>query len=685
MNNDKAKKELPPVLEKARELLIVDPDEAERLSLIGLQESEERHSVLGQAKAYNLLSAICKERGDIQDGLDYNMKALALFEEAGEVRGQAIALNSIAGLYRHLRRYDESLDFSRQALKLYQEVKNERGVASCYGQIAAVYGYTGKYEKSIEMCMMAINIDRKLGNVRDVASHSANIGSSYSALNQNEEALPYLLEAVEILREYPDPGTQSHALTALSDCLLELKRFDETEAALDEVDELNEKYGMKVFLREAAEIRARLYEERGDLPKAIEAYKKYAETINTYHQNIHSEELVMLQTKFDVQQKMRETEMERLKNVELKKAYEDLAEAQDELIKKERMAAFGEIAQRIAHEVQNPLNFINNFSGTTLECYRNSRNTSISIRYRRKHRHFLRIWSASILLSLITVPKWRRWSRSFYGRHRMPSDSSCYLWKKCLMKRLQHLSLIVFSILVFSCQSTDNKVEENQNGQPNEKESAPAAPVSNEPSDEVSSWIGGMAKYEDDTGGVVDVTINDIAMYITDEGYLVVGKFKGVNEAGEKISIDKTDAMKLNGWTELETFENFMIGSGDYMTDVHHMTYAKMDVDEGLYNCVNSIESTEVLSGDSFKGEVEDKDGQWCMGIPYFYCDLRTSTCGYNIDSITNCVGGAFNCHCSSEAVPGNDCFTTVSNFCIRINCDLYCKHLRWGWCECAD
>jgi signal transduction histidine kinase len=43
-------------------------------------------------------------------------------------------------------------------------------------------------------------------------------------------------------------------------------------------------------------------------------------------------------------------------------AFKKLEETQEQLIKSEKMAAFGMVATRVAHEIQNPLNFVNNFS-----------------------------------------------------------------------------------------------------------------------------------------------------------------------------------------------------------------------------------------------------------------------------------------------------------------------------------
>ena len=52
---------------------------------------------------------------------------------------------------------------------------------------------------------------------------------------------------------------------------------------------------------------------------------------------------------------------------ELKQSLENLKETQAQLVQSEKLASLGELTAGIAHEIQNPLNFVNNFSELSLE------------------------------------------------------------------------------------------------------------------------------------------------------------------------------------------------------------------------------------------------------------------------------------------------------------------------------
>src|SRR4029078_11697074 len=56
-----------------------------------------------------------------------------------------------------------------------------------------------------------------------------------------------------------------------------------------------------------------------------------------------------------------------IRTEELSRSLNDLKSTQAQLIQSEKMASLGQLTAGIAHEIQNPLNFVNNFSEINTE------------------------------------------------------------------------------------------------------------------------------------------------------------------------------------------------------------------------------------------------------------------------------------------------------------------------------
>jgi signal transduction histidine kinase len=71
---------------------------------------------------------------------------------------------------------------------------------------------------------------------------------------------------------------------------------------------------------------------------------------------------------------------------ELGKSLKDLRTTQDRLVQTQKLASLGQLTAGIAHEIKNPLNFVNNFSGVSVELIDELRETLDGLQFSDKAR-----------------------------------------------------------------------------------------------------------------------------------------------------------------------------------------------------------------------------------------------------------------------------------------------------------
>ncbi len=243
-----------------------------------------------------------------------------------------------------------------------------------------------------------------------------NIGMVYANTGKNDLAEKNINEAIRILEETQDYYPICVYLTSMADVYL---NKGDSQAALNYTLRslhLAEQYGLKEQIAGASLKLSELYEKNGNISEAFKQYKKhivYRDSVN----NINSvQKMGDLRTNYEMSQKQIEVDLLNqqkrnqrnlvislgiililtiillgilLKNYQNKqKAYQVLnlqkhetdqqkAKAQDalaelqftqkQLIQSAKMASLGELTAGIAHEIQNPLNFVNNFSEVSVE------------------------------------------------------------------------------------------------------------------------------------------------------------------------------------------------------------------------------------------------------------------------------------------------------------------------------
>ncbi|MEM3444472.1 MAG: tetratricopeptide repeat protein, partial [Thermoplasmata archaeon] len=251
---------------------------------------EARHELarLWSAKGY-----VYERKGEYRKAIEWQEKALGVFEKAKAEKEMANAIHRIGTCYWYLGEYEKAMEFFSKALGIREKINDSRGLAATYNNIGIIYHDKGEYEKALEFYTKSLELREKIGDVGGIAISYDTIGILYQDKGAYEKALEFFTKSIELAKKIGDKSTLCWGLLGMAACYLELKDFERCRKTLEEakgiVSELSSKELEASFLTVSGKLlvaEGTLGEGEKALAKAVGIYESAGRLDTDYHKTL---------------------------------------------------------------------------------------------------------------------------------------------------------------------------------------------------------------------------------------------------------------------------------------------------------------------------------------------------------------------------------------------------------------
>ena len=308
--------------------------------------------------------------GDYEKQLAAARESIPYVEAAGDIFNLAGLYPDIGDCYLKLNMPDTALYYQKKSLDYYPMLNFEerKFEGSTYTSIGMIYEKMGKIDLARENYVKAIEISMLHDNPRHTGMACLQLAYLYDSLNNKDSVFKYANKALQAFSSGGYKKEVAIAYRLISDYYLEKENNDSSFAYLRRATVLDDSLG-KIEKAKLQEFRVAAFNQQLLLQQQEQERIEKEAQLKTVA--IAALILVFGTIGFllyrNNRQKQKANQLLQEKNNQIAKAFADLQATQKQLVQSEKMASLGELTAGIAHEIQNPLNFVNNFSDVNKE------------------------------------------------------------------------------------------------------------------------------------------------------------------------------------------------------------------------------------------------------------------------------------------------------------------------------
>lgn len=363
---------------------------------------------------YTNIGVVYNNLGEINKALEYFIKSRNIARKFDDKQGVADNNLNIADIYFTGNKHQQALDLLNETLKIQEELGDKEGL--CYSNEALGLNYCklGNHEKALALFDEALRIANEMQLLSRIGTIEQDIGDCYADKKDYAAAAAHYAKSLEANTRLGEK--KSLIINHISFGQLNLA-INHTSEALHEFNQAAAMAAESRYLaglRQAYEGLSNTYEKAGDYHNAYLYYVKKSSVDDSIRNEEETRHLMLLQVQFETERKDQQiallnaraqlqesqnrkalllrnvfiagftaalgillllwlyarrekrtnallkekNEIIRAQKEQVEDALHQLQQSQSQLIHSEKMASLGQLTAGVAHEINNPINFV---------------------------------------------------------------------------------------------------------------------------------------------------------------------------------------------------------------------------------------------------------------------------------------------------------------------------------------